>query len=115
MLIRGLLLLVLLPTNALAQAASPAGVRAVAALGPRGHSQRTMQLSVAQDTVPPRPSAAPYVLIGAVTGALIRFLIYQNGVEATQDGDFAFPFSLILPLSAGAIAGAYVGWILRPM
>ena len=57
------------------------------------------------------PSAAPYVLVGALVGAAIAGLWEANAISKNGD-DFAGTGGLLwIPPAAGAVVGGFGGWL----
>lgn len=97
--------------TARAQRGTPAGIARSEVASVRLFAPtQAVEILVSRDSTE-RRSAQRYVVTGAILGALVVVLLYVQSVDV----DHAFPFSLILPVSLGAIIGAYVGFVLRPM
>lgn len=57
-------------------------------------------------------SKTPYVLGGAVLGAIVGGLLYRRELDGMGDEDFAVYFSIPLFVGGGAAIGALLGYVI---
>jgi hypothetical protein len=57
-------------------------------------------------------SKAPYVLGGAILGAMAGGFLYRRELDRIQDEDFVAYFSIPLYVGGGAVIGALLGYVI---